>query len=170
MQGEGQRSRACSTYSNIAPFSNSPINLNDWIEKNKQTLLPPINNRQFWKEDWQNLMVMMVGGPNYRPDYHNDPVFGFPVTIAPNLSNRVDGSDSLLVAGMPASPHQLSVLKTVRHKSDQGLSEGAIGSFDDHHLAVAAKVRGRARLRRLLIAFVIIVFFVGVWLTEVPWT
>ena len=90
--------------------------------------------------------------------------------VAPNLSNRVDGSDSLLVAGMPASPHQLSVLKTVRHKSDQGLSEGAIGSFDDHHLAVAAKVRGRARLRRLLIAFVIIVFFVGVWLTEVPWT
>jgi hypothetical protein len=90
--------------------------------------------------------------------------------VAPNLSNRVDGSDSLLVAGMLASPHQLSVLKTVRHKSDQGLSEGAIGSFDDHHLAVAAKVRGRARLRRLLIAFVIIVFFVGVWLTEVPWT
>jgi 3-hydroxyanthranilate 3,4-dioxygenase len=73
MQGEGQRSRACSTYSNIAPFSNSPINLNDWIEKNKQTLLPLINNRQFWKEDWQNLMVMMVGGPNYRPDYHDDP-------------------------------------------------------------------------------------------------
>ena len=61
-------------------FKHSPINLNDWIEKNKQTLLPPINNRQFWKEDWQNLMVMMVGGPNYRPDYHDDPVFGFPVT------------------------------------------------------------------------------------------
>jgi 3-hydroxyanthranilate 3,4-dioxygenase len=50
-----------------------PINLNDWIENNKHTLLPPINNRQFWKEDWQNLMVMMVGGPNYRPDYHDDP-------------------------------------------------------------------------------------------------
>ena len=72
---------------------------------------------------------------------------------------------------MPASPHQLSVLMmTVRHKSDQGLGEGAAASFDDHHLAVAAKVRRRARLRRLLIAFVIIVFFVGVWLTEVPWT
>ena len=51
----------------------TPINLSDWIEKNKETLLPPINNRQFWKEDWQNLMVMMVGGPNYRPDYHDDP-------------------------------------------------------------------------------------------------
>jgi hypothetical protein len=62
------------------------------------------------------------------------------------------------------------LMMTVRDKSNRGLGEGAVGSFDDHHLAVAAKVRGRARLRRLLIAFVIIVFFVGVWLTEVPWT
>ena len=54
-------------------LKHTPINLNDWIENNKHTLLPPINNRQFWKEDWQNLMVMMVGGPNYRPDYHDDP-------------------------------------------------------------------------------------------------
>jgi 3-hydroxyanthranilate 3,4-dioxygenase len=54
-------------------LKHTPINLNDWIENNKHTLLPPINNRQFWKEDWQNLTVMMVGGPNYRPDYHDDP-------------------------------------------------------------------------------------------------
>jgi 3-hydroxyanthranilate 3,4-dioxygenase len=54
-------------------LKHTPINLNDWIEANKDTLLPPINNRQFWKQDWQNLMVMMVGGPNYRPDYHDDP-------------------------------------------------------------------------------------------------
>jgi 3-hydroxyanthranilate 3,4-dioxygenase len=54
-------------------LKNLPINLDAWIEKNKDTLKPPIGNRQFWKGDWQNLMVMMVGGPNYRPDYHDDP-------------------------------------------------------------------------------------------------
>ena len=42
---------------------NLPINLDAWIEKNKDALKPPIGNRQFWKGDWQNLMVMMVGGP-----------------------------------------------------------------------------------------------------------
>jgi 3-hydroxyanthranilate 3,4-dioxygenase len=54
-------------------LKNPPINLSAWIEANKATLKPPIGNRQFWKGDWQNLLVMMVGGPNYRPDYHDDP-------------------------------------------------------------------------------------------------
>jgi 3-hydroxyanthranilate 3,4-dioxygenase len=54
-------------------LKHAPINLDAWIENNKETLLPPINNRQFWKDDWQNMMVMMVGGPNSRPDYHDDP-------------------------------------------------------------------------------------------------
>lgn len=50
-----------------------PINLDRWIEENGQNLKPPIGNLQFWKQRWQNLLVMMVGGPNDRPDYHDDP-------------------------------------------------------------------------------------------------
>jgi 3-hydroxyanthranilate 3,4-dioxygenase len=50
-----------------------PINIDAWIEANGRNLKPPIGNLQFWKSRWQNLMVMMVGGPNYRPDYHDDP-------------------------------------------------------------------------------------------------
>jgi 3-hydroxyanthranilate 3,4-dioxygenase len=50
-----------------------PINLDQWIDENKQTLLPPIGNRQLWKEGYQNIIVMMVGGPNFRPDFHDDP-------------------------------------------------------------------------------------------------
>jgi 3-hydroxyanthranilate 3,4-dioxygenase len=55
------------------PLKNPPIDLEAWIEMNKSTVKPPIGNRQFWKGDWQNLLVMMVGGSNYRPDYHDDP-------------------------------------------------------------------------------------------------
>ena len=54
-------------------LKNAPIDIEAWIDANKDTLKPPIGNRQFWKGDWQNLLVMMVGGPNYRPDYHDDP-------------------------------------------------------------------------------------------------
>lgn len=54
-------------------MSNLPINLDQWIDANKDSLKPPIGNRQFWKDNWQNLLVMMVGGPNSRPDYHDDP-------------------------------------------------------------------------------------------------
>ena len=50
-----------------------PIAINAWIDANRDRLQPPISNFQFWKERWENLLVMMVGGPNYRPDYHDDP-------------------------------------------------------------------------------------------------
>jgi 3-hydroxyanthranilate 3,4-dioxygenase len=50
-----------------------PINLEQWMNENGHNLKPPIGNHQFWKTRWQNLLVMMVGGPNYRPDYHDDP-------------------------------------------------------------------------------------------------
>ena len=50
-----------------------PINLDQWITDFGATLKPPIGNRQLWKDRWENLLVMMVGGPNYRPDYHDDP-------------------------------------------------------------------------------------------------
>jgi 3-hydroxyanthranilate 3,4-dioxygenase len=51
----------------------TPINLETWINENKGLLKPPIGNFQFWKGEWQNFVVMMVGGPNNRPDYHDDP-------------------------------------------------------------------------------------------------
>ncbi|MGW1420862.1 3-hydroxyanthranilate 3,4-dioxygenase [Bradyrhizobium manausense] len=57
----------------LKALENLPIDLDAWIEENGATLKPPIGNRQFWKGDWKNLLIMMVGGPNYRPDYHDDP-------------------------------------------------------------------------------------------------
>lgn len=50
-----------------------PFNLSQWIEANRDSLKPPIGNRQLFKDQWQNLLVMMVGGPNNRPDFHDDP-------------------------------------------------------------------------------------------------
>lgn len=43
-------------------IENPPINLEAWIEANKQRLSPPIGNFQFWKTSWQNFIVMMVWG------------------------------------------------------------------------------------------------------------
>ena len=54
-------------------LKNLPFNLQGWIDDNKETLKPPIGNRQLYKGDWENLLVMMVGGPNFRHDYHDDP-------------------------------------------------------------------------------------------------
>jgi 3-hydroxyanthranilate 3,4-dioxygenase len=50
-----------------------PFNLAAWIAQNRDSLKPPIGNRQLFKQQWENLLVMVVGGPNFRPDYHDDP-------------------------------------------------------------------------------------------------
>ena len=51
------------------------FNFQKWIEDNKHLLKPPVGNQQIWKD--ADLMVTVVGGPNKRTDYHDDPVEEF---------------------------------------------------------------------------------------------
>lgn len=46
-----------------------PFNLNKWIEENRDTLKPPVGNRNLYK-DAGDYIVMVVAGPNARKDYH----------------------------------------------------------------------------------------------------
>lgn len=46
------------------------FNLADWIDKHRHQLKPPVCNRQVFEED--DFIVMIVGGPNSRRDYHVD--------------------------------------------------------------------------------------------------
>ncbi len=46
-----------------------PFNLWQWIEDNKDLLKPPVSNKQLYI-DSGDYIVMVVGGPNARKDYH----------------------------------------------------------------------------------------------------
>jgi 3-hydroxyanthranilate 3,4-dioxygenase len=46
-----------------------PFNLQKWIDENRDILKPPINNKNLYKEAG-DFIVMAVGGPNARKDYH----------------------------------------------------------------------------------------------------
>jgi 3-hydroxyanthranilate 3,4-dioxygenase len=45
-----------------------PFNLNKWIEEHRHLLKPPVGNQQVWED--ADFIVMIVGGPNSRKDYH----------------------------------------------------------------------------------------------------
>lgn len=46
-----------------------PFNIHQWIEENRDLLKPPVGNKNLYK-DAGDYIVMMVGGPNARKDYH----------------------------------------------------------------------------------------------------
>lgn len=46
-----------------------PINFKQWIEDHRHLLKPPVGNQQVFKHN-DDFIVMVVGGPNARKDYH----------------------------------------------------------------------------------------------------
>jgi 3-hydroxyanthranilate 3,4-dioxygenase len=49
----------------------APFNLHAWLEEHRGELTPPVGNKLLFENG--DLIVMAVGGPNSRKDYHHDP-------------------------------------------------------------------------------------------------
>jgi 3-hydroxyanthranilate 3,4-dioxygenase len=93
----------------------APFNLQQWVDENRHLLKPPVGNKMIWNEQF---MVMVVGGPNQRSDYHVNPgqelfyqIEGDIVLKVIENGQRRDipikqGEMFLLPAGMPHSPQR----------------------------------------------------------------
>jgi 3-hydroxyanthranilate 3,4-dioxygenase len=47
------------------------LDFNRWIDDHRHLLRPPVGNQQIWHDT--DFIVTVVGGPNQRTDYHDDP-------------------------------------------------------------------------------------------------
>ena len=51
------------------------FNFQNWINENRHLLKPPVGNKKVFEDG--EMTVQVVGGPNERSDYHDDPVEEF---------------------------------------------------------------------------------------------
>jgi 3-hydroxyanthranilate 3,4-dioxygenase len=53
---------------NLPAMIQKGFSLKKWIDENRHLLKPPVGNKVIWKDS--EFIVMVVGGPNSRKDYH----------------------------------------------------------------------------------------------------
>ncbi len=94
-----------------------PIRFDGWIEEHRHLLKPPVGNKQL-HPGAGDLIVMVVGGPNQRQDYHVDPYEEWFYQLKGNMHVNVvdegrprtihirEGETWLLPASLPHSPQR----------------------------------------------------------------
>ena len=93
----------------------APFNLKAWIDENRHLLKPPVGNKMIWNDGF---MVMVVGGPNQRTDFHVNPTQELYYQVEGDITLRVredgqtrdipirQGDIFLLPPNVPHSPQR----------------------------------------------------------------
>lgn len=94
------------------------FNFRDWIEQHRERLKPPVCNQVIFED--AEFIVMVVGGPNSRSDYHWDPGEEFFYQVEGDMLLKTvqdgkivdipirEGEMMLLPAGVPHSPQRFA--------------------------------------------------------------
>jgi 3-hydroxyanthranilate 3,4-dioxygenase len=77
----------------------SSFNLWAWIEDHRHLLRPPVLNQTIFAND--DFIVMIVGGPNVRTDYHVDPYEEFFYQLKGNIILKTVQSGELIDIPIP---------------------------------------------------------------------
>lgn len=100
-----------------------PFNFNQWIEDNKDKLKPPVANKNMYPLG-EDFIVMVVGGPNARKDYHfneSEELF-YQVKGDINVRVQLDGK----AVDVPIKEGEMFLLPSnIPHSP--GRSEGSVG-------------------------------------------
>lgn len=117
-----------------------PIDFNAWIDEHAHLLKPPVGNKMVF-ENAGDFIVMVVGGPNARTDFHIDPYEELFYQIRGNMHVNVMTPDG------PETVHiregQMWLLPANTPHSPQRPEEGSVG-------LVVERIRPEGVLERFL--------------------
>ncbi len=123
----------------------APFNLLNWVEENRDTLKPPVGNRNLYK-DAGDYIVMVVAGPNARKDYHYNETEELFYQLEGNIEVHIqeDGKKKTMKLGpgdmylhpakVPHSPvrHEGSIgLVVERKRADMNVDDGLLWFCDN---------------------------------------
>ena len=96
----------------------APFNFRSWIDEHRHLLKPPVGNKMVYRDS--EFIIMVVGGPNSRTDFHVDPGEEFFYQLEGDMTLRTvqqgklvdvpirEGEIFLLPPLMPHSPQRLA--------------------------------------------------------------
>lgn len=113
------------------------LNLQQWVEDHRHLLKPPVGNKVVY-DDTDDYIIMVVGGPNQRTDYHYNETEEFFYMIEGNMTLKVqdqgkptdipirEGEIFLLPPKVPHSPQREagSIGLVIERKRDPGTEDG----------------------------------------------
>jgi 3-hydroxyanthranilate 3,4-dioxygenase len=140
------------------------FNLQGWIAENKDKLKPPVGNAQVWEDG--EFMVTVVGGPNQRRDFHDDPTEEFFYQLKGDIALRVIEEPGKPPVEIPIREGEVFLLpKHMRHSPQRGANtigmvvemprpDGALDAFEwycpnCHQLVYRAEVKLKSIVKDL---------------------
>lgn len=99
------------------------FNLQKWIDENRHLLKPPVSNRRVFET--ADMIVMVVGGPNERTDYHDDPVEEFFYQLKGDMLLKI--ADNGRFYDVPLHEGEVLLMPPHLRHSPQRPQEGSFG-------------------------------------------
>lgn len=122
----------------------APINFKQWIDDNRHLLKPPVGNKAIYHDDF---IVMVVGGPNSRKDYHLNETPEFFYQVEGDITLKVidegeakdinikEGEVFYLPANVPHSPQRgpNTVGLVIEQARDEDMEDGLAWFCENCH-------------------------------------
>ena len=104
------------------PFT-KPFNFQKWVEENRAMLKPPVGNKMLFTDS--GLIAMVVGGPNSRVDFHDDPAEEFFYQIKGDMILKI--ADRGKIYDLPIREGDVFMLPPHTRHSPQRPVPGSVG-------------------------------------------